>query len=164
MNVSLRAGICKQSMGARNRVGIGLSYRTARLHMLAELIPLNRLWGSLKIEKFGLWSDGFFDLNTSTRARIVKLLRSPRIDSKGPSPPGCVVRVRICRPFKELAGGIDSLGSIPGLLKRLQIWALAGRYTATYSVPSPHRLFKNSSTETERLCYAVPSAQSVLND
>ncbi len=27
-----RAGIFKQSMGARNRVGIGLSYRPARLH------------------------------------------------------------------------------------------------------------------------------------
>jgi hypothetical protein len=28
------AGIFKQSMGARNRVGIGLSYRPARLHSL----------------------------------------------------------------------------------------------------------------------------------
>jgi hypothetical protein len=27
------------NMGARNRVGIGLSYRPARLHRLAELIP-----------------------------------------------------------------------------------------------------------------------------
>jgi hypothetical protein len=32
------AGISKQSMGARNRVGIVLSSRPARLHMLAELI------------------------------------------------------------------------------------------------------------------------------
>jgi hypothetical protein len=31
--------ISKQSMGARNRVGIGLSYRPARLHRLAELFP-----------------------------------------------------------------------------------------------------------------------------
>ncbi len=31
------AGIFKQSMGARNRVGIGLSYRPARLNSLAEL-------------------------------------------------------------------------------------------------------------------------------
>ncbi len=30
----IRAGIFKQSMGARNRVGIGLSYRPARLHRL----------------------------------------------------------------------------------------------------------------------------------
>jgi hypothetical protein len=36
------AGISKQSMGARNRVGIGLSYWPARLHRLAELIPWNQ--------------------------------------------------------------------------------------------------------------------------
>jgi hypothetical protein len=30
-------------MGARNRVGIGLSYRPARLHRLTELVPWNRL-------------------------------------------------------------------------------------------------------------------------
>jgi hypothetical protein len=35
--------------GARNRVGIGLSYRPARLHRLAELIPWNRFLGSLKV-------------------------------------------------------------------------------------------------------------------
>jgi hypothetical protein len=33
------AGIFRQSMGARNRVGIGLSHRPARLHRLAESIP-----------------------------------------------------------------------------------------------------------------------------
>ena len=33
------AGIFKQSMGARNRVEKGLSYRSARLHRLSELIP-----------------------------------------------------------------------------------------------------------------------------
>jgi hypothetical protein len=38
------AGIVKQSVGARNRVGIGLSYRPARLHRLAELIPWNTFW------------------------------------------------------------------------------------------------------------------------
>jgi hypothetical protein len=45
------AGIFKQSMGAGNRVGIGLwlSYRPARLHSLAELVPWNRLLGSLKV-------------------------------------------------------------------------------------------------------------------
>ncbi len=39
------AGIFKQSKGARNRVGIGFSYRAARLvrlHSLAELVPSNR--------------------------------------------------------------------------------------------------------------------------
>jgi hypothetical protein len=42
-------GILEQSVGARNRVGIGLSYLTARLHRLAELIPWNRFLGSLKV-------------------------------------------------------------------------------------------------------------------
>jgi hypothetical protein len=42
------AGICKQYVGVRNRVGIGLSYRPARLHRLAELNPWNRFLDSLK--------------------------------------------------------------------------------------------------------------------
>jgi hypothetical protein len=33
------AGILEQSMGARNRVGIRLSYRPARLHRLPESVP-----------------------------------------------------------------------------------------------------------------------------
>ncbi len=37
LHTQYRAGIFKQSMGVRNRVGIGLSYRSARLHRLAEL-------------------------------------------------------------------------------------------------------------------------------
>jgi hypothetical protein len=44
---NIRAGVFKQSMGARIRVGVGLSYRAARLHRLAELIP--GLLRSLKI-------------------------------------------------------------------------------------------------------------------
>jgi hypothetical protein len=40
--------------GYRNRVGIGLSYRPARLHRLAELIPWNRFLGSLNVRKFRL--------------------------------------------------------------------------------------------------------------
>ncbi len=36
---STNAGIFKQSMGARNGVEIGLSYPSARLHSLAELVP-----------------------------------------------------------------------------------------------------------------------------
>jgi hypothetical protein len=43
------AGIFKQSMGARNQVGIGLSYRPARLHRLAEFIPWNRFLGSINV-------------------------------------------------------------------------------------------------------------------
>ncbi len=41
----LGAGILEQSMGARNRAGIGLSYRPA---WLAGSIPCNRFQGSLK--------------------------------------------------------------------------------------------------------------------
>ncbi len=41
--------IFNQSMGARNRVGIGLSYRPARLHRLAEFIPWNRFLGSINV-------------------------------------------------------------------------------------------------------------------
>jgi hypothetical protein len=35
--------------GARNRVGIGLSYRPDRLHRLAELLPWNRFLGSINV-------------------------------------------------------------------------------------------------------------------
>ncbi len=44
------AGIFKQSMGARYRVGIRLSYhyRTARLHSLVELVSLESIPGLLK--------------------------------------------------------------------------------------------------------------------
>jgi hypothetical protein len=40
-------GILEQSMGAGNRVRIGLSYRPARLHRLAKSIPWNRFLGPL---------------------------------------------------------------------------------------------------------------------
>ncbi len=43
------------SMGAKNRVGIGLLYRPASLHSLAESIPWNRFLGSLKVYKYCLW-------------------------------------------------------------------------------------------------------------
>jgi hypothetical protein len=48
------AGIFKQSMGARNRVGIGLLYQPARLHRLAEVNPWNRFLGYLNVQNFGL--------------------------------------------------------------------------------------------------------------
>jgi len=41
----------KNKKGPRNRVRIGLSYRPARLHRLAESIPWNRFLGSLKVLK-----------------------------------------------------------------------------------------------------------------
>ncbi len=53
-SIGTSAGIFKQSMGARNRGGIGLSYRPTRLHSLAELVSWNRFLGSLKVQKFGL--------------------------------------------------------------------------------------------------------------
>jgi hypothetical protein len=43
------AGNLEQSMGDRNRVGIGLSYLPAVLHRLAVSIPGNRFLGSLKV-------------------------------------------------------------------------------------------------------------------
>ncbi len=46
-----RAGILEQSMWARNRVGIRLSYRPARLHRLGESIPWNQIPGLLKCFK-----------------------------------------------------------------------------------------------------------------
>jgi hypothetical protein len=48
-----RAGIFKQSMGARNRVGTRLSYRPGRLHRLAEFIPWNRFLGSINVKNTG---------------------------------------------------------------------------------------------------------------
>ncbi len=45
-------------MGAKNRVGKGLLYRTARRHSLAELVPWNRFLGSyksLKSQALELW-------------------------------------------------------------------------------------------------------------
>jgi hypothetical protein len=39
----------KHSMGARNRGGIGLSFRPARLHRLAEFMPWNRFLGSINV-------------------------------------------------------------------------------------------------------------------
>jgi hypothetical protein len=44
-------------MGARNRVGIGLSYRPAMLHRLTEVIPWNLFLGFMNIEKYGLLLD-----------------------------------------------------------------------------------------------------------
>jgi hypothetical protein len=55
-----RAGIFKQSLGARNRVGIGLSNRAARQHRLSELIP--GLHKRLKIRAQGGVTGGW-DIN-----------------------------------------------------------------------------------------------------
>ncbi len=52
--LSYRAGIFKQSMGARNQVGIGLPYRPARVHRLEELISWNLFMGFIEVQQFGL--------------------------------------------------------------------------------------------------------------
>jgi hypothetical protein len=46
MTGRISAGIFKQFVGAKNRVGIGLSCRPARLHSPAEQVPWNRFFGS----------------------------------------------------------------------------------------------------------------------
>jgi hypothetical protein len=38
-------------MGAGNRIGTGLSYRSAKLHRLPEFIPLESILGLLKSKK-----------------------------------------------------------------------------------------------------------------
>jgi hypothetical protein len=48
--------LCRNFMGTRNRVGIGLSDRPAGQHKLAESIPWDRFLGSLKIYKYRLCS------------------------------------------------------------------------------------------------------------
>jgi hypothetical protein len=45
----IRAGIFKESMGAKKQGGTGLSYRAVRLHKLAEFIPWNRFLGSINV-------------------------------------------------------------------------------------------------------------------
>jgi hypothetical protein len=79
-------------MGARNRPGIGLSYRPARLHRLAELIPWNRFQGFINVEKYGLWSLDWnpLDLYVSGlqcnkekfQIDLVQLLRSQTLPEK----------------------------------------------------------------------------------
>jgi|LakMenE01Jun11ns_1017448.scaffolds.fasta_scaffold8843504_1 hypothetical protein len=54
--LNLSAGIFKQSMGARNQVGIGFSYLPARLHSLADFFSLESILGLLISLKFGLWT------------------------------------------------------------------------------------------------------------
>ncbi len=50
------AGIFKQSMRARNRVGTGLSYRPARLHRIAELISWSRFSDTWKVKSLKIWA------------------------------------------------------------------------------------------------------------
>ncbi len=49
-----RGSAVEQSMGAIERIGIGLSYLPARLLRLAKSIPWNQFLGSLKVYKYCL--------------------------------------------------------------------------------------------------------------
>jgi hypothetical protein len=40
-------------MGARQRGGIGFSYRPAKLYRLAEFIPWNQFWGPITFKSTG---------------------------------------------------------------------------------------------------------------
>jgi hypothetical protein len=87
-------------MGARNRVGIGVLYRSARLHSLAELIL--GLHKSFKIRALMVKQAPLGRERKQIRARISKRLRIPGIDSKESIPP--------------------DWKSIPGLLKKVYIY------------------------------------------
>jgi hypothetical protein len=78
-------------MGTRNQVGIGLPYRPARLHRLAELIPWNRFFGSFKVKKFGLRV-----LSLSLQSSVLGL-------------PHPLTRRQVCSPLLWLRGGTHSL-------------------------------------------------------
>ncbi len=74
-------------MGARNLGGIGLSYRPARLHRLAELIPWNQFRGPINsllfiIQKIVRSHNrillSFLHDRTTQLARLSKLLLSYR--------------------------------------------------------------------------------------
>ncbi len=64
-NFGLCAGIFKQFMGARKRVGIGLSYRPARLHGLGGIDFLESIPGLLPCLKI----PSLVDCETEERAR-----------------------------------------------------------------------------------------------
>jgi hypothetical protein len=66
-------GILEQPMGARNLVGIGLSYRPDRLYRLAESIPWNRLLGSLKILKYRLRCDSIKNPGLSLKSSEIRV-------------------------------------------------------------------------------------------
>jgi hypothetical protein len=57
-------------MGAWNRVGIGLSYRPARLHRLAEFIRWDRFLSSINILKYGLRAHAQVSARDADPARV----------------------------------------------------------------------------------------------
>ncbi len=75
------AGIFKQSMGARHRVGIGLSFQPARLHRLAEWTPRNRFLGSLNFKNSGTLS--LTPMSQNILVRFVCMLHCTRRYKRG---------------------------------------------------------------------------------
>jgi hypothetical protein len=103
-----RAGIFKQSMGTRNRVGIGLLYRPTRARICKPFRKprIDSQPGGPVQQPFLLYQ----------LARLLRLMI--------PGNPGLLKLLQL-RAQATLASRIGSLESIPGLLKRLQIWAQA---------------------------------------
>ncbi len=106
---------CERSMGARNRVGIGLSYRPAS--------SWARICKPFKAPRKGFptWRDGTTTLYGAP-ARYIGLA----VNSKE-SIPGLLKHLEIWTQT-TYAGGIDSLELIHGLLKSLQIRARRGDF------------------------------------
>ncbi len=103
--IDYRAGILKQSLGTRNRVGIGLSYRPARLNWLAEFIPWNWFLGSINVSKYRLCS-----------TRTVRNLDLKNAFGRGKCPPP---QVRKLSPY--LLTFLEPKNRFLGSLKGLQI-------------------------------------------
>ncbi len=102
------AGIFKHSMRTRNRVGIGLSYRSARLHRLAELIHSNQFLGFLKVWKFGLW-----EFRTQSRLPTtdgLKILRTKHISK--------TTSRHLALPIHEKNKKSDSCGQLKNVLQK----------------------------------------------
>ncbi len=86
-----RAGIFKKSMGARHGVGIGLLYRPARLHRLAEFIPWNRFRGPIHVQKYQLRQGNHLEAENYVLDRLLCCTPSaakPVIESKYKLRPG----------------------------------------------------------------------------
>ncbi len=120
MTISKRARpfvleILDQSMGARNRVGIGLLYRLPRARICS------RLWSpGINFEEsippaYVAWRAG-------TKNRVVVPVRQAGNRFLG-SINGLQIRAQ-----DSYVGGVDSLESIPGLLKSLKIPSLLFNY------------------------------------
>jgi hypothetical protein len=98
--------------GARNRLGIGLSYRPARLRRLAEFIPLNRFLGYINVKKYRLGTDSFLYIEqvaglyrrkvmTSQRKNQRFCVQFVRTGNKQLSRKGCLLRYGIERGYLD---------------------------------------------------------------